>query len=268
MLNNYVNRISIYGLMNKFCVICDNIWGFWKTKSHTKLVSLDENIEGSPDKVSCMYLEEVKFNAEYWKERGYEMSRVMSEPEIYSAIKEDTVNPTRKSNAELYETIKHYALMKNFSVEHWKPEDTSDIMHMIEQWANTSGKKYGFIRHEGIDKALFLRLQKSEIDTNKLLIFVFKLGSEVVGYSVIENQPTDGEIVYLIRKCVRTSESGFNLRNLCLYIDWYTFKKVHDNCGDYVVNWGCSGGGVRQYKISKWPLYKEKPLYFYGLKKI
>ena len=33
-----------------------------------------------------------------------------------------------------------------------------DILIMIKEWATTSGKKYGFLRHDGIDKAFFKRL--------------------------------------------------------------------------------------------------------------
>ena len=35
---NYVNKLSIYGLMNSNCKILVNKLGFWKTKNHNKLV--------------------------------------------------------------------------------------------------------------------------------------------------------------------------------------------------------------------------------------
>ena len=39
---NYINKISIYGLMNKNCLIDDSSYenSFWKNKSKTKLVKL------------------------------------------------------------------------------------------------------------------------------------------------------------------------------------------------------------------------------------
>ena len=63
---NYVNSSSIYGLMNSNCKILDNKIGFWKSKSHNKLVLCEDNINGidlsDTSKISMMYLDKVNYS--------------------------------------------------------------------------------------------------------------------------------------------------------------------------------------------------------------
>lgn len=291
-INNYVNKYSVYGLMNNTCSFPDenNIFGFWKTKNHKKYVSFDKKIpnDKSIEKVSMMYLDELndtEDTKEYWDNKGYVMSKPFKEEEIYSCIeKNDIIDIARSDNRELYETCKKY----NKLLDVIKITDTSllvsngkvytdfstiydDIINMIKKWALTSGKKYGFRRHDGIDKSFFTRVKNKTIDINDYNIYVFKYGDEIVGYSVIEKNSisSDNNFVYLIRKCLRYTEDERSLRNLCMYIDWYTFAEQlrYNNMNNIIINWGCSSGGVAEYKKTKWKLDHVKNLYFYSLSK-
>ena len=67
--------------------------------------------------------------------------------------------------------------------------------------------------------------------------------------------------VYLIRKAVT------DFRNLCLYIDYDTFREKTKYENNIIINWGCSSSGVKKYKLNKFKLAYIKKLYFYNLKK-
>ena len=138
-----------------------------------------------------------------------------------------------------------------------------DILNMIKEWSTTSGKKYGFFRHDGIDKAFFKRLKNKEINKDLYDIRIYKVDDKVVGYSVIEHYPSfeNHGHVYLIRKAVT------DFRNLCLYIDYDTFREKTKYENNIIINWGCSSSGVKKYKLNKFKLAYIKKLYFYNLKK-
>ena len=41
------------------------------------------------------------------------------------------------------------------------------------------------------------------------------------------------------------------------------FNQVYRKCNeDFLINWGCSDGGVYWYKTHKWPVYKIVPKWF------
>lgn len=269
--DNYINKVSIYGLMNSNCKLIDNHLGYWKTKSHSKLVlGTDENIDidlSNTNKISMMYLEKVNKNKDFWLSKGYEMSKISENEEIFSSISKDFfINLNRSTNKEVYETLRKYDNWRKsgkMKVVDYSDDLFDGIIEMIKEWSNTSGKKYGFFRHDGIDKSFFKRLKNKEIEKDLYDIDIYMVGNKVVGYSVIEHYPSfeNNGHVYIIRK----SLSSF--RNLCLYIDYDTFRKKVEIEKNIVINWGCSSGGVKKYKINKFNLYKKKKLYFYNLKK-
>lgn len=272
--HNYVNRRSVYGLMNKTCSLHSELFGFWKNKKHSKYVSLDENVpDECVDNISMMYLDEVKLDKSYWESRGYKMSKVVKEYEIYSLIKiDDNINRELKGTIKKYNNLiksnefYQYILTKD---NHRFNDICDNIISMIKKWAETSGQKYGFIRHDGIDKAFFNRLKNNEIDIEDYIIYVFEdKFHNCVGYSVIEAKSIDNNFVYLIRKCLRYTDYELSLRNLCMYIDYITFNEVlkRNKLNEIIINWGCSSGGVAKYKKEKWNLYETKSLYFYSLK--
>ena len=268
---NYVNKLSIYGLMNSNCKILVNKLGFWKTKNHNKLVLCEDNIDdidlSNTLKISMMYLDKVNHNKEFWNSNGYEMSKITETEEIFSYIDKDFFNKlNRTNNKEVYETLRKYdnwKMINKMLVVDYSDDIYDDILIMIKEWAITAGKKYGFLRHDGIDKAFFKRLKDKEINKDLYDIRIYKIEDKVVGYSVIEHNSSfeNNGYIYLIRK------SLIDYRNLCLYIDYDTFREKLNYENNIIVNWGCSSGGVKKYKLSKFKLAYIKKLYFYNLNK-
>lgn len=268
---NYVNSSSIYGLMNSNCKILDDKIGFWKSKSHNKLVLCEDNINGidlfDTSKISMMYLDKVNYDKEFWNSKGYEMSKITEVEEIFSYIDKEFFDKlTRTVNKEVYETLRKYdnwRKSRKMTVVDYSDILYDDILNMIKEWSTTSGKKYGFFRHDGIDRAFFKRLKNKEINKDLYDIRIYKADDKVVGYSVIEHYPSfeNHGHIYLIRKAIS------NYRNLCLYIDYDTFREKTKYENNIIINWGCSSSGVKKYKLNKFKLAYIKKLYFYNLKK-
>ena len=268
---NYVNSSSIYGLMNSNCKILDDKIGFWKSKSHNKLVLCEDNINGidlsDTSKISMMYLDKVNYDKEFWNSKGYEMSKITEAEEIFSYIDKEFFDKlTRTVNKEVYETLRKYDNWRKsgkMTVVDYSNILYDDILNMIKEWSTTSGKKYGFFRHDGIDRAFFKRLKNKEINKDLYDIRIYKADDKVVGYSVIEHYPSfeNNGHVYIIRKAVT------DFRNLCLYIDYDTFREKTKYENNIIINWGCSSSGVKKYKLNKFKLAYIKKLYFYNLKK-
>ena len=268
---NYVNSSSIYGLMNSNCKILDDKIGFWKSKSHNKLVLCEDNINGidlsDTSKISMMYLDKVNYDKEFWNSKGYDMSKITEAEEIFSYIDKGFFDKlTRTVNKEVYETLRKYdnwRKSEKMTVVDYSDILYDDILNMIKEWSTTSGKKYGFFRHDGIDRAFFKRLKNKEINKDLYDIRIYKADDKVVGYSVIEHYPSfeNHGHVYLIRKAVT------DFRNLCLYIDYDTFREKTKYENNIIINWGCSSSGVKKYKLNKFKLAYIKKLYFYNLKK-
>ena len=268
---NYVNSSSIYGLMNSNCKILDNKIGFWKSKSHNKLVLCEDNINGidlsDTSKISMMYLDKVNYDKEFWNSKGYDMSKIAEAEEIFSYIDKEFFDKLNRTvNKEVYETLRKYDNWRKsgkMTVVDYSDIIYDDILNMIKEWSTTSGKKYGFFRHDGIDRAFFKRLKNKEINKDLYDIRIYKADDKVVGYSVIEHYPSfeNHGHVYLIRKAVT------DFRNLCLYIDYDTFREKTKYENNIIINWGCSSSGVKKYKLNKFKLAYIKKLYFYNLKK-
>lgn len=268
---NYVNSSSIYGLMNSNCKILNNKIGFWKSKNHNKLVLCEDNINGidlsDTSKISMMYLDKVNYDKKFWNSKGYEMSKITEAEEIFSYIDKEFFDKlTRIVNKEVYETLRKYdnwRKSRKMTVVDYSDILYDDILNMIKEWSTTSGKKYRFFRHDGIDRAFFKRLKNKEINKDLYDIRIYKADDKVVGYSVIEHYPSfeNHGHVYLIRKAVT------DFRNLCLYIDYDTFREKTKYENNIIINWGCSSGGVKKYKLNKFKLAYIKKLYFYNLKK-
>ena len=268
---NYVNSSSIYGLMNSNCKRLDNKIGFWKSKSHNKLVLCEDNVNdidlSDTSKISMMYLDKVNYDKEFWNSKGYDMSKITEGEEIFSYIdKEFFSKLNRTVNKEVYETLRKYdnwRKSRKMTVVDYSDDIYDDILNMIKEWSTTSGKKYGFFRHDGIDRAFFKRLKNKEINKDLYDIRIYKANDKVVGYSVIEHYPSfeNHGHVYLIRKAVT------DFRNLCLYVDYDTFREKTKYENNIIINWGCSSGGVKKYKLNKFKLAYIKKLYFYNLKK-
>ena len=271
---NYVDNVSIWGLMNSYCSILDDVeFSFAKNKAKTKVTVThkikDKEFEDLYDEVNYMYIDD-----EIDEKGAY------SSEQIISIISYNDIEPTRKSNRELYETIhKYHKCIKTINLEYDSNIGCQDILNMIEQWrySNKGGMKYRWNEHAGIDKAFFRRyfLDNDFKKKYNVFIFVHEATNKIIGYSVIPKKVSfvhdDMEgYNYVIRKCLLEDEEinkSMSLRNITLYIDWVTFHRIHTINKPILINWGCSSGGVKKYKISKWPLYDLTKKWFYKVKK-
>ena len=264
---NYVNSLSIYGFMNKNCYIDDNnCLAYWKTKSKSQYVQcihydkslLDSDIK----KISYMYLDE---NPMY--KGSFMMEQITSN--IDKTFIKDYIN--RQNHREIYESIRKYDSKievikgsKDIIEKHY-----DEIIEMIKEWqyAEYGGMKYMWQERAGVDKSFFARYINSIFIQNNISIYLFfhkELENKLIGYSIMPNlyninEYNIPEFSYMLRKCILKNEN-VNLRNITLYIDWWTFNETMKKFSfdNIAINWGCSSGGVKAYKENKWPvLYKE-----------
>ena len=139
-----------------------------------------------------------------------------------------------------------------------------DAIEMVEKWRydNNGGMKYGMREHAGIDKNIIRLYCNNDIMlASNTFAYVFYYENECIGYACMSNKPEnkDLEYIYLTRKV----RNHLKLRNLTEYIDWFMFSKVYELCkSDFLINWGCSSGGVLWYKIHKWPVYSLEKKWF------
>lgn len=261
-MSNYINDISIYGLMNKNCFLnYDNpeTLSFYKVKDKSKVTICKDRMSEDDEKhfthISYMYLDEkpdIK--------GSHSMDMVLSHivPEFFEGMK-------GKTYIDIRHTVNQCS--KKITAEPLNSSNYNDVFMMIEKWRydDNGGMKYGMREHAGIDKNI---IRKYCLDECKALInntfgYVFYYGDECVGYACMSKREydTDGikEYHYLTRKV----RNVFGIRNLTEYIDWYMFKKVYEICkSDFLINWGCSSDGVLWYKTHKWPLYRLESKWF------
>lgn len=261
--------------MNKNCFINADSpsRSFWKTRSQSKLTKcvagLDVDVfasnHPSVKQINFMYLDSpIGLNGESATEQ------------IESIIDESFLecNISRQNHREIFESIQKYK--KTIYVE----EDVEcvkkridDVLSMIEAWrySNQGGMKYGWVEHAGIDKACVKKYVENEEFRSKVdfYLFIDSSNDSVVGYSMIEktiyqNETGLPETPYLIRKCLTEGR-----RNITEYVDWWTFNRTmqKNELNELVINWGCSSGGVRWYKMHKWPIWKLDKKWFSSWKK-
>lgn len=269
---NYVNSLSIYGFMNKNCQKIDNSLSFWKTKSHSQLVSCIKPLDIIPEnvqKISYMYLD---------KDPGIK-GTYMTE-QITSIIDNTFLkdNLTRKNHKEIFETYRKYQSRitvhedLNYIQRHY-----DDIIEMIEEWryADYGGMKYMWQERAGVDKAFFKKYLEDIFLQDQISVYIFthnELDNKIIGYSVMPNIYSINdhhvpEVSYMLRKCLLKNDK-VNLRNITEYIDWITFCNTMKNLNIDIlaVNWGCSDKGVKWYKEHKWPLLYKENKYFVNIK--
>lgn len=273
---SYVNKNSIFGMMNKNCMpILDNEYcSFYKTKNKKKIsvfnrVLADETIY---DEINYMYMDN-KPNVK----GAYKLINVTSimNSNIFT-------NFNRRDHKEMYETYRKFVNRGYNIVEYdiYNNDHKNDVMTVIDKWryADNGGMKYKWQEHAGIDKSFFERYEKMDSSQrDKFQVLLFYLFNdisnvyEIVGYSVIEreyswldNMP---KFSYLIRKCLMDE------RNITEFIDYVTFRTLFgyhdfylDGGQDFLVDWGASSGGVLWYKTHKWKTYKLEDKWFYKIK--
>lgn len=262
---SYVDRVSIWGMMNKNASLCTKYPqpSHYKVKSGKKLVVFCSSPipdEFQYEEVNYMYLD---------KDPGVRGSTHIDE--IVSIIDCEKYFETLPGSEyrEIRETRNKY--INKIEAKAITTDNYLEILNMIEKWRYSSGMKYGWQEHAGIDKVL---IERYILDSQKwdrdVIMTSFWIDDKCIGYSCIERkslQERDGipEYVYLTRKVLSDS----CMRNITEYIDWWTFREVYraNREEKFLVNWGCSSGGVRWYKTHKWRLYSLTKKWFYKYKR-
>lgn len=254
-MSNYVNNISVYGLMNKNCFINNSSekLSFFKTKNKKNVVFFEMVDDISEyNQVFYMYLDNEPKN----------IKGAYSSNQITSILRRELFEDMPgKKYREIRESVNKY---KNIiKVNDITTYNIDSILSMIEEWRymNNGGMKYGWQEHAGIDKSIVNRYVNGEL--KGVLGYSFWYCNKCIGYSIIEKNHSDvidgyNEFKYLTRKVLNTK------RNITEYVDWYTFKTLYDKYkyNNFLINWGCSSGGVHWYKTHKWELYREEKKWF------
>lgn len=256
---NYVDEISIYGLMNKNASFKDE-YSFYKTKDKKKLTQCRHELlkeeESQYKQVNYMYLDEAPHKDRIYN-KIYQISSIIDSTKMFGDM-------PGKEYRELRQTRNKYD--GNVVIKKLSEETKNDVLSVIDIWKVNQGTKYGWQQHIGIDKAIINRYCDGILAN--VIAFVFYLDGQCIGYSTIATKGhiCDGKKTYnyLTRKVL------FVGRNITEYIDFATFRELykitHDS--EFIINWGCSSGGVAWYKENKWPLYKKEPKYFCTFKNI
>lgn len=269
---NYVNSLSIYGLINKNCSLIDNSLSFWKTKNHVQLVSCVKPIDAVPEsvqKLSYMYLD-----ADPKVKGSYKMEQITSLVDLSMTRQ----NLRRYTHKEIFESFRKYKNKTEIIEDVNEIKDRyDDIITMINEWqyADYGGMKYRWQEHAGIDKAFFARYIDDGFLQDQISVYLFthkELDNKIIGYSVMPkcyviNEHNIPEFSYMLRKCLLKNDK-VNLRNITLYIDWWTFNTtmIKHNACPIAINWGCSDKGVKWYKEHKWPVLYKEDKYFASIK--
>lgn len=135
-------------------------------------------------------------------------------------------------------------------------------MELVKKWEQLHGsKKYRMLMHSSYDKRFF----KESYDKVKdnVRVFMFKHGSKLVGYKVMERTPSTNEDgIFEFRSMLRKYDPSYS--HLCLYIDLKAYISLFEELrAPFVVNVGASTGGVAKYKTEKFPVYKDEVVWSY-----
>lgn len=276
--HNYINKLTMIGMMNKNCHVIDTSssakLSFAKSKNESKIVafSTDFKLETVPERlkqISFMYLDDEPSKKDFTS--IYSLEEIVSE---FDAAKFFDPN-TRFQGKEFIEargTINKWSkrlAASELELEDLDSSNLQEVLEMLEKWRylENGGMKYGWQERAGCDKALVSRIVDDfEGIKSKVICKVFKL-SEVgcIGYSCIEKNPSVLEPIpefkYLTRKVLNLKGT----RNLTEFIDWKTFESIwleNNKLDKFLVNWGASSGGVHWYKTHKWPLHSLETKWF------
>ncbi|MCH5167963.1 MAG: hypothetical protein J1F35_08805 [Erysipelotrichales bacterium] len=256
-MSNYVNNISIHGLMNRFAFLNDKYpLSYYKVKNKSKVVICKDKISEEEEKkykyISYMYLDnDPGIKGAYFKNN------------VLSIIDSGFFNgmPGNK-----YRHIRHAVncWKDKISIGILSKENLDDVLEMIEKWKwdENGGYKYHWQEHAGIDKTLVNKICNKEVDD--ILGLVFYYNDECVAYSTISIIPNIVDDIPEFHYVTRKVRIKKDLKHLTEFVDWKTFSIIYWMfCEkDFIINWGASDGGVYWYKTHKWPLYKLEPTWF------
>jgi len=231
MVDDYINRHTIQGMMSKTAKPFDDWAGFWKNSK--QVVVFDDSVSLSDfplsNRISWGYLP----SKENLDKRCSTYSSIL----VLSEFDRETRN--------------HFNQQIDIQDN---PISFGEVSSLIDMWDDQSGDKYGWQRHSGYDRNFFRKFW--EFEKQDLWSNFFYLNGRLVGYSVVSKISDDGCFRYVIRK------NDVSLRNLCLFIDFNTFERIFKEIQKpFLINWGASSGGVLKYK-KKFPVFLEKKVFF------
>jgi len=233
----YSNKYGVMGMAGK-CEVLGDFEGLRKNKN--KVVSFSKDFNPNSPIISYSYIYE-KPSA-----KGYMKCR-----QITSKLDKSFFKLEGGNFREIRETRNKFN--KIITIKEYKKED---VLELIDRWDAQSGKKYGWQRHSGYDRAFFNRWYDSEKEN--LISRFYYIDDRIVGYSVLHKESDN--YTYIIRKADNT------IRNTCLYVDYKTFEEIYNiENKDFYVNWGASSGTLLKYK-RKFGSFEETDVYFYSIK--
>ena len=247
MIENYINKHTVMGMMSYHYIPFDNFDGFYKNKDRTKVVVFDKNYQNE----DCN-----EINYYYILDKPEEKIKNMySSSLLISNFDKDYFSLKGLDNKEMRETRnkwnKKIVIKDNL-------DNIDEVLNLIDIWDEVSGKKYRFNRHSGYDRSFFKKYYKDEKEN--LISLFFYCENKLVGYSIVSKiMENDNCFRYIIRK----SDNSIG-RNIGLYIDFKTFENIFNIYEkEFKVNWGSSSKNVLKYKKTKFPVFLEKKTWFY-----
>jgi hypothetical protein len=246
MIENYINKHTVMGMMSKHYIPFDNFSGFYKNKKKNKVVVYSEDKEFDCDEINYYYIK-TKPNIKY--------SSLFSSNVLVSNFNDNFFSLKGKEYKEIRESRNKWE--KSIEIKNYI-DNIEEILDLLKKWDEFSGGKYGWQRHSGHDKSFFIKYYEQE--KKDLFSLFFYCNNILIGYSIVSKIQNDNCFRYNIRKC--DVSIG---RNIGLYIDFKTFENIYSENKKFYINWGASAGNLQKYK-KKFPVYKEVKVWFYKIK--
>lgn len=254
---NYISRHSIMGMLSKSYIPLDDNVGYLKNKKEVVLFSSDDTIIGrhlSYPKINLNYVDEI-INVKD-KINGYLLSSKYHSTMLLSNFSKEFFELSGHRFREIRETRNKYRKIVGVKYD----VDPNEVISFIREWIVKRGDlKYGWQLHAGYDINFFTKywyFEKESLWSN-----FFYIDGKLVGYSIVSKDGSDGNFKYMIRK------NDTTYRNLCLYIDYFSFERMYNEVGDFIVNWGSNSGSLLKYKM-KFPVLFTIKKWFYKFKRI
>ena len=255
MLKNYISYHSILGMLSKrYKLLIDNK-GFIKNSKEICLTnSIDiEEYKDQYQKISLIYQNKEQFD---FIRSNYNVTSFWKSTQIISYFNPNFFKLEGMTYREIRETKNKYN--KCIRIEN-EIKDINEVIEFIQSWKNNRGSnKYGWQEHSGYDMNFFQQYYEIEKD-NLYHTFIYDQNNNLLGYSIVEKNNVNNQLNYIIRK------AHWNMRNICLYLDYITFEKIYNDHKEFYINWGCSSGTLLKYK-SKFPIHNLETKYFIKIK--
>lgn len=254
---NYADPITVYGMLPAYASLVEGQeLVAWKNKKHDRLISFDPKFTSSDTQVLYMYIDEEPTRDQFAS--IYKCKQLVNGPfdAEFFKFKGEKGRHFREYRNKFGKKLQ---MRVNFIPA------LEDAISLISRWEDLQGKrKYRMLMHSSYDKKFF-RESLAKI-ADKVTIFTFWGKEKLVGYKIMTKDPViheDGLLEF--KSLLRKYDPSYS--HLCLYIDlkaymwiWEQHKKA------FVVNVGCSSGGVAAYKHEKFPICSEEIKWFYKSK--